>query len=241
MQNLSLDITIPVLNEEHRLERGITQTLKFLENSQINHYSITIADNGSEDGTEIIAQKLTRRFPEIRFFKTGEKGVGLALKQSWASSRSDLVGYMDVDLATDLNHLTTAYKMLHEDKIDIVNGSRLLPGSQVINRSLTRDITSVGFNFLLKFVFGTTFTDGMCGFKFVKKDSYEKLTQMGLDNNEWFFCAELLIKAELSGMQIYEVPVRWVDDRDSRVELIKTIGKYSKEIRRLRLEVSRKH
>ena len=169
-----------------------------------------------------------------------KRGVGLALKQSWASSDADLIGYMDVDLATDLNHILEVYQIFQSEEVDIVNGSRLLPDSQVKNRSVIRGITSHGFNFLLKTFLNVNISDGMCGFKFLKKTSYDKIFQSGLENNDWFFCTELLVKAEWMGMKICEIPVRWEDDKDSRVKLFKTIIKYSKEIKRLKLQMAQK-
>ena len=157
------------MNEESRLERGVTKTVEFLEKSEIKNYSITLADNGSTDNTEKLATNLTERFPAVRALKVDRRGVGLALKQSWASSDADLIGYMDVDLATDLNHILEVYQIFqNNDEVDIINGSRLLPNSQVSNRSILRGITSRGFNFLLNTMLDVKFSDGMCGFKFIK-------------------------------------------------------------------------
>ncbi|MBT3877194.1 MAG: glycosyltransferase [Nitrospina sp.] len=242
MSNLKLDITIPILNEESRLERGVTKTVEFLEKSEIKNYSITLADNGSTDNTEKLATNLTERFPAVRALKVDRRGVGLALKQSWASSDADLIGYMDVDLATDLNHILEVYQIFqNNDEVDIINGSRLLPNSQVSNRSILRGITSRGFNFLLNTMLDVKFSDGMCGFKFLKKTSYDKIFQSGLENDGWFFCTELLVKAEWMGMRICEIPVKWEDDDDSRVRLFKTIMSYSKEIKRLKLQKAQKY
>lgn len=240
MKNLKIEITIPVLNEEFRLEQGVTKAVGFLENSEIDNYSIALADNGSTDDTEKVARILTDRFPTVRAIKVNKRGVGLALKQSWASSDADLIGYMDVDLATDLNHILEVYQIFQSEEVDIVNGSRLLPDSQVKNRSVIRGITSHGFNFLLKTLLNVNISDGMCGFKFLKKTSYDKIFQSGLENNDWFFCTELLVKAEWMGMKICEIPIKWEDDKDSRVELFKTIINYSKEIKRLKLQMAQK-
>ena len=240
MKKLKIEITIPVLNEEFRLEQGVTKAVGFLENSKIDNYSIALADNGSTDNTEKVARVLTERFPSVRAIKVHKRGVGLALKQSWASSDADLIGYMDVDLATDLNHILEVYQIFQSQEVDIVNGSRLLPDSQVKNRSVIRGITSHGFNFLLKTLLNVNISDGMCGFKFLKKTSYDKISQSGLENNDWFFCAELLVKAEWMGMKICEIPIKWEDDKDSRVELFKTIINYSKEIKRLKLQMAQK-
>jgi glycosyltransferase involved in cell wall biosynthesis len=236
LKSSKIEITIPILNEEFRLEQGVTEAVEFLENSGIDNYSIVLADNGSTDNTEQIAQSLTKRFPTVKAIKVSKRGVGLALKQSWGSSEADFIGYMDVDLATDLNHILEAYRILQGEEVDVVNGSRLLPNSQVKNRSIIRGITSHGFNYLLKALLKVNISDGMCGFKFLKKTSYDKILKSGLENNEWFFCTELLVKAEWMGMNIHEIPVKWEDDSDSRVELFKTITKYLKEIKRLKLQ-----
>ena len=165
MRDLKLDITIPILNEESRLETGVTEAFQYLEKSSIKNYSITLADNGSTDNTANIANELKKRFPLIKTLKVDKRGVGLALKKSWAASNADLIGYMDVDLATDLNHILEVYQAFqNNDEIDIVNGSRLLANSTVKNRSILRGITSRGFNFLLNSMLGVKFTDGMCGF-----------------------------------------------------------------------------
>ena len=234
MKNLSLEITIPVLNEEKRLEYGFSTTIKFLQKNKKTNYKIVIADNGSKDRTEEIATLLEKKYPQVRYIKVGQKGVGLALKKSWNASNADIIGYMDVDLATDLTHLLDVISKMQNDEIDIVNGSRILPGSKVINRSALRETTSRGFNFILKAILNVNFSDGMCGFKFIKRTAFNKLMKAGIDNNDWFLCTEMLIKAEWSGLNIYELPVQWKDDGDSRVDISKTIYKYMKEIFKLR-------
>lgn len=235
MNDLSIDITIPVINEEKRLENGIFKTIEFLKKSSIRRYRITIADNGSADSTEQIAKSLEKTYPCIRYIKVDKRGVGLALKKSWSDTNCDIIGYMDVDLATDINHLIDVYTAMQRDDVDIVNASRLLPESKVFNRAVVREFTSRGLNFILRLMLNIKFTDGMCGFKFIKKASYDKLAAFGLNNNDWFFCTELLIKAEWLGLNIYEIPVRWRDDGDSRVKFFDTTYKYMNEIIRLKL------
>lgn len=230
----TIDISIPVLNEEQRLEKGIITTIDFLETTYLKeNFLLTIADNGSRDRTEEIGEKLTENFPNVRYLKVGKKGVGLALKKAWETSTADIVGYMDVDLATDIRHILDVYYDLQNSRIDIVNGSRFLDQSQVINRSVLRKLTSRGFNLLLKTLLDVSFSDGMCGFKFIQRKSYDRLSPL-LVNNEWFFCAEMLVWAEWENMVIKEIPIKWTDDGISRVKIIELTIKYLKEILRLR-------
>ncbi len=230
---LTYDITIPVLNEEKRLTHGVNTLLDYLKSNKMNHFTVTIADNGSTDKTNIIAKDLVAKNSILKYISVGRRGVGLALKTAWDQSKADIIGYLDVDLATDLHHLQEVFSLFEQPSIDIVNASRNLPLSKVINRSLIRNITSYGYNQILQFMLKVHFTDGMCGFKFLRNAVYQQLKPQ-LTNDGWFFCTELLYLSEKNGFLIHEIPVKWTDDQDSRVKLIKTITYYLTEIVKLR-------
>lgn len=214
---LTFDVTIPVLNEEATLERQVRILHRFLSENfpETNQWRIVIADNGSTDNTAHIAAALGDEFPEIQLVRAPEKGVGLALKTSWAQSKADMVGYMDLDLATDLKHFIQAYRAIDTEGYDLVYATRLHKQARVIGRSLKREITSRVFNFLLKVYLGVRFSDGMCGFKWLKREHVQALRDGGAVSNGWFFSTELLTVAEWQGLQICELPVRWTDDTSS--------------------------
>ena len=239
-QLLSFDITFPVYNERKQLEKSVLEMIEFCGANKISEFVITIADNGSIDGTSEIAQQLEQEHQVVRYIKIDQKGVGVALKKAWLSSSCDILGTMDIDLSTDLRHFKEVYNCFQTNNVDLIVGSRLLDGSVVIGRSLVREITSRGFNKILSKLLKIRFTDGMCGFKFIYKEVFEKLMLTGIQNNEWFFETELLVKAELNGFKILEIPVYWEDDRDSKVNLIPLSLKYLKEIGRLRKEVNKR-
>lgn len=226
---MTFDITIPVLNEEATLDRQVRLLHGFL----LQHFpdaaqwNIVIADNGSSDNTRHIAAALCDELPQIRLVAVPEKGVGLALKTSWSQSKADIVGYMDLDLATDLRHFPQAYHALATEGFDLVYGTRLHRKSRVIGRRLTREITSRVFNFLLKWYLGTRFSDGMCGFKWLHRKHVETLMGSGAESNGWFFSTELLAVAEWKGLKICELPVIWTDDTtSSRVNIPRLARQY---------------
>lgn len=231
---LSYDFVIPVLNEEKRLPEGLPRLYNYLVSLELQNFTITIADNGSTDQTDAVAQKLLTAYPKARYLKVGQRGVGLALKKAWGESKADIVGYIDVDLATDIQHIPQMLRLFEVEQADLVNGSRNLRGSRVVNRSLVRTITSLVFNAILRAVLRVNFTDGMCGFKFLRRNVYQHLQSVGLHNDGWFFCTELLFVAEKSGMAVRELPVHWTDDRDSRVQLFRLTSYYLREIVKLR-------
>lgn len=231
------EITIPVLNEEETLKQNIEKVYNFLGKSVIDNYNIIIADNGSKDTTPMIGKELAGNNDNIKFIKLGKKGVGLALRTSWMKSKAEIVGYMDLDLATNLKHLIEVYnEFLENDKIDIVNGSRLLSNSVVVNRTLLREITSRGFNFLIQNLLNVNISDGMCGFKFFRSDKAKFLIQSGIDIDGWFFSTEILVKADWCGMNLKEIPIEWTDDQDSKVNVLKLSSNYFKQILRLKFE-----
>ncbi|MBU3071664.1 glycosyltransferase [Aestuariicella sp. G3-2] len=218
----SLELTIPVLNEEASLRRNVLIVKDFfLEHCpELVAWSIVIADNGSTDRTGEIAESLAAEYPgQVKYLRVDRKGVGLALKHSWSHSDADVVGYMDLDLATDLKHLLTVFDVFQTNSADIIYGSRLHKDSQVIGRRPFREFTSRMFNLVLSIYLKCHFSDGMCGFKFLKRSHLKEILERGAVSDGWFFCTEILVVSEWMGLNLFELPVKWVDDPDSKVKV----------------------
>jgi glycosyltransferase involved in cell wall biosynthesis len=238
---MTFEVTIPVLNEEATLVQQVTILHEFLSIHfpDTTQWNIIIADNGSTDNTPHLAASLGDDYPEIKLVKVPEKGVGLALKTSWSQSKADMVGYMDLDLATDLKHFVQAYNALATEGFDIVYGTRLHKKSRVVGRTMKREVTSRVFNQLLKSYLGVKFTDGMCGFKWLKRKHVASLIEAGAISNGWFFSTELLTLSEWKGLKICELPVHWTDDAaNSKVNIPKLANQYIEAMKVLK---KRKH
>ena len=234
---LTFDVTIPVLDEAPTLERQVRILHAFLKENypQTARWRIVIADNGSTDGTFAIAERLQTELPGVRALRVPRRGVGLALKTSWGQSTADIVGYMDLDLATDLRHFPEAVRVLTEGDAQLVYATRLHPRSTVIDRPLKREISSRAFNFLLKSYLGVGFSDGMCGFKWLHRALLPDLMAGGAQNDGWFFSTELLTVAEWQGLRLHELPVTWTDDvSSSRVKIGPLARRYINSMRALK-------
>jgi len=236
MVKKSVEITVPVYNEEKELEKNIVVLYDFcVKNLKEYAWHITIADNASTDNTPLIASAIERKNPKVSNFRLDQKGRGRAVKRVWSQSKCDYCVYMDLDLSTDLIHLPSILRKL-EEGYDVAIGSRLAKGAKVEGRTFLRELTSRALNFFfIRFFFQTHFTDAQCGFKGVTKRVVENLISKVKDNG-WFFDGELLIIAEKSGYKIYEEPVHWVDNPGSTVRLISTISGDLKAITRLLIE-----
>ena len=232
----SVDIVVPVYNEERQLARSVAVLRDFLAEKLSCRWQIVIADNGSVDGTLAIAKALSEQYPDVRYTHLELKGRGRALRKAWLESDADAVSYMDVDLSTKLDVFPEMIRALDEG-YDIAVGSRLMKGSKV-KRSLKREITSRGYNVLIKAMFCASFSDAQCGFKAVKRHVVQELVPL-IKDQAWFFDTELLLLAGMRGYRIKDVPVEWVEDKDTRVRIAKTAWEDIKGLLRVRFRPPR--
>ncbi|WP_457950845.1 glycosyltransferase [Pseudarthrobacter sp. alpha12b] len=217
---LALEIVVPVYNEEAVLERSITRLAEYLTNEMPSTWKITIADNASTDRTPVIAARLSEHLDNVDYRRLETKGRGLALRDAWTASDAKVLAYLDVDLSTDLAALPPLVAPLLSGHSDISIGTRLGQSSRV-SRGPKREFISRSYNFLLRRTMQVRFSDAQCGFKAIRADVAHRLLPH-VEDNGWFFDTELLIIAERSGLRIHEIPVDWVDDPDSRVDITQT-------------------
>lgn len=217
---LALEIVVPVFNEEAVLENSIIRLTEYLTLEMPSTWKITIADNASTDRTPVIAARLSERLPNVEYRRLEVKGRGYALRDAWGASEAKVLAYLDVDLSTDLAALPPLVAPLLSGHSDISIGTRLGQNSRV-SRGPKREFISRSYNFLLRRTMQVRFSDAQCGFKAIRADIAQRLLPH-VEDNGWFFDTELLIIAERSGLRIHEIPVDWVDDPDSSVDIRKT-------------------
>jgi len=216
----SIDITIPVLNEERCLGRSVAALASRLDAECPYTWSITVVDNGSTDGTWAIAEAMAAENPRIRAIRLERRGRGRALKEAWSTSDADVVAYMDVDLSTGLESLRGLIDPLVDGTADVSIGSRLAQGAQ-IKRSARREVISRIYNLITRAVFRYSVLDAQCGFKAARGEVARSLIPL-IEDDGWFFDTELIVLAWRRGLRINEVSVRWVEDNDSRVRIVRT-------------------
>jgi putative flippase GtrA len=215
-----VEIVIPVRNEERDLGPSVRRLHAYLRDRFPFAARITIADNGSNDGTWAVASALEAEFSSVRAVRIEQPGRGGALRSVWLASDADIYAYMDVDLSTDLNALLPLLAPLVSGHSDVAIGTRLARGARVV-RGPRREIISRCYNLLLHATLGTRFSDAQCGFKAIRAEQARALLPLTFDIG-WFFDTELLVLAERAGLRIHEVPVDWVDAPDSRVRVLRT-------------------
>jgi glycosyltransferase involved in cell wall biosynthesis len=216
----TVDVVIPVYNEEHVLAQSIAKLREFLSQNLQHTWRIVVADNASTDGTLAVAQRLAEEHVDVVPFHIPQKGRGRALRATWLGSDADVLSYMDVDLSTDITFFPALVAAITGEGYDVAIGSRLKKGARTA-RSLRREFTSRVYNVMIKAAFFTRFQDAQCGFKAISHRAAHELIPL-IKNEEWFFDTELLILAEKGGYRVKEIPVRWEEDPDTRVNIRKT-------------------
>lgn len=216
-----VDIVIPVYDEEAALGPCVRRLHAYLGDAAFPfRWRIVIADNASTDATAGVAAALATDLPGVSVISLAAKGRGRALRAAWTASDAEVVCYMDVDLSTDLRALLPLLAPLVSGHSDLAIGTRLAGGSRVV-RGTRREVISRSYNRLLHLTLRTRFSDAQCGFKAVRTTVARRLLP-AVRSEEWFFDTELLVLAQRAELRIHEVPVDWVDDPDSRVDVVAT-------------------
>lgn len=216
-----IDVVIPVFNEQSVLVRSVGQLIAYMDRHFPFRWKVTVVDNDSTDGTWAKAQQLAATQPNVTALHLDRKGRGLALREAWLASDADVVSYMDVDLSTNLTSFLPLVSAVLSGSSEVAIGTRLAPGARVTRRR-KRELLSRGYNGLIHGLFGPGVSDAQCGFKAVRADVARRLVPAVADDG-WFFDTELLLLALRAGLRIHEVPVDWIEDLDSRVDLPRTI------------------
>src|SRR3984957_15408016 len=217
---LQVEIVVPVYNEAPNLEAGITRLRRYLDESFPFRTQVTIVDNGSTDGTALVARHLASTIGGVQALILERKGRGFALRTAWSASQAEVVAYMDVDLSPSLAALLPLVGSVLSGHSDLAVGTRLARGSRVV-RGPTRELISRAYSHAVRLALRSRVSDFQCGFKAMRRERALQILPL-IDDNEWFFDTELIVTAERLGVRIAETPVEWTDDPNSSVDILRT-------------------
>jgi hypothetical protein len=217
---IQVEVVVPVYNEADSLEASITTLRRYLDESFPFRTLVTIADNGSTDGTTLIAQRLASTLDGVQALILTRKGRGYALRSAWTASTAEVVAYMDVDLSTSLSALSPLVASVLSGHSDLAVGTRLARGSRVV-RGPKRELISRAYSHIVRLSLRSRVSDFQCGFKAIRRERALELLPL-VEDNEWFFDTELIVTAERLGVRISETPVEWTDDPTSSVHIVST-------------------
>lgn len=223
MNKPKVAIVCPIYNEERSLKINVSALIEYGKTHLEEKYDwyICIVDNASKDKSLEICGELKEIYTDkFQFIHLPQKGKGLAVRTAWMELDYDLSIYMDIDLSTDIGAITTCLDMLQNGN-DLVVASRNAGGSEVIGRTLLRNITSHIYILIAKTMAGIPqISDFQCGFKGIKKQVAINVLP-SITDNTWYFDSELIVNTHNLGYAVNELPVKWTDDIISTVHVQK--------------------
>ncbi len=230
MDNIEVSIVLPAYNEAGRIEDTVEKTACALRGITPS-FEIIIAEDGSKDGTDRISESLAKKYDFVVHLHSDERqGRGRALNRAFKVSKGEILGYIDVDLATDMKHLREFVQFIRNG-YDFATGSRMLPESNV-KRPFKRGLASKGFNFLTRLMLGSRLYDHQCGFKSFKRSSLFEIMD-NVKDTHWFWDTELFVRAQRAGYRVKEFPVEWKHGGATKVNLIRDVFGMGSQIFRL--------
>lgn len=213
-------VTVPAFNESKNLRKCVElllqETPKLGEN-----FCIVIAEDGSTDGTDVIAQSLEHMYPVVtHLHATGKLGRGMALKRAWSKVRGDIYVYIDCDLATNMKYYPRLINSIREGN-DLATGSRYIEGARV-HRPFLRELVSRSYNTLIRMMFKDHVFDHQIGFKAFSNRLITDLLDE-CKSTGWFWDTEIIVRSVCNNYKCVEFPVEWEEKKGKRTPIMRLI------------------
>ena len=227
-----VSLILPAFNEARAIRRTISEAAAFFERRGVS-YQIVVAADGEDDTREIV-REMARTNPALMAIGApGRRGKGRGVREGVALASGAIIGYADADNKVPIEEFERLQPWLKE--FPVVTGSRALDRTLIERRQpLYRRAGSAGFKWFMHAVTGLWhISDSQCGFKFFRGEVARDLfARQRIDG--YMFDVEILALAQARGYAVKEVPIRWRDDGDSRLELVRGNLRNVRDVLRIR-------
>jgi glycosyltransferase involved in cell wall biosynthesis len=221
---VEVSLVIPAFNEAARLGPSLEAVADFLARRHPSH-EIIVVDDGSRDGTADLVERGYGRDSRVRLARHARnEGKGQAVKHGVLMARGSYVFFSDADLSVPVDTLPVFLEALSAGRCDVAVGSRQSPGAVIeVPQPAYRRLLGDGYSRLSRAMLRLPVSDVTCGFKgFRGEVARDLFSRQRL--RDWSFDSEILYLARRRGYRVLEIPVRWRDDRATKVRLSRDIA-----------------
>jgi dolichyl-phosphate beta-glucosyltransferase len=228
-----VSVVIPAYNEAERIRPGLRQILEHVARTGLD-CEIVLVDDGSRDGTaEVVRGELEGHLPLQVLRQEPNQGKAAAVKRGMLAGRGRYVGFADADMSTPFAEIDRCLQAL-EEGADVAIGSRAMHGSDIqVHQPWYRQWAGRAFGAYTRLLLLPGISDSQCGFKFFRREVAQDLcTHQRLAG--WAFDAELLYVAQRRGYTIAQIPVHWINDPNTKVNMLRAGPRMLLDVLRVR-------
>ena len=236
-----LTIVVPAYNEAARVGLSLEKIVDYL-NQHFESAELIVVDDGSTDDTAGVAERSVAKAKGVsaRVIRYEEnRGKGHAVRVGLLSAAADVVLFTDADLSTPITETPKLVDQIRSGAYDVTFGSRALDRSLIgVHQPWRREQGGRLFNLLVRAATGLPFWDTQCGFKAFRMSVCRPLIESA-QIDRFGFDVELIYVAQLAGLRLSEIPVRWNNDAASKVSVVRDSFRMVDEVWRIRRAAAR--
>ena len=231
-----LSIVVPAFDEENRIGTSVEKILRYIRDNSLSA-ELIVVDDGSRDRTKAAAESAMAGHQEtssrvIRYEQN--RGKGFAVKTGLQAAVADIALFSDADLSTPIEETPKLVAPIERNEYDVTFGSRALDRSLIgTHQPWRREQGGKVFNLVVRTMTGMPFWDTQCGFKAFNMQKFRPLLDV-MRIDRFGFDVEFLYVANLHGLRLMEIPVRWNNDDRSKVNVLRDSMRMVGEVMEIR-------
>lgn len=231
-----VSIVIPAYEEQDRLRASLEKIVSYLRSSK-TRAEVIVVDDGSKDKTAASAEAFLLSVYDIEtkvIRYEQNRGKGFAVKTGLFAASADIALFSDADLSTPIEEMPKLIDPIQNGTFDLTFGSRALDRSLIgTHQPWRREQGGKVFNLVVRSLTGLPFWDTQCGFKAFNLEKFRPLLEL-MQIERFGFDVEFLFVANLHGLKLAEIPVRWDNDERSKVSVFRDSLRMFNEVREIR-------
>jgi dolichyl-phosphate beta-glucosyltransferase len=234
----NISLILPAFNEAGAIARTIDESVRYFESRALSYEIIVVADG--TDSTRDIVAELARSNPNLHVTGARERrGKGRGIREGVSLATGTVIGFADADNKVPIEEYDLFAPVL-------ASGSPIAIGTRAVSKSRIerpqpwyRRIGACGFRIFMRAAIGLRhISDTQCGFKFFQHDVAKQIFSLQRIDG-YMYDVEILILAQRLGFAVAEIPIRWRDDGDSRLDLFRGNLRNMRDILRIRMDTHR--